>query len=228
MAYTYLPINLSTKNLTCLVVGGGAVALRKIETLMDYQMDITVVAPEIHDKIGYFAERGLVKTEQREYRSPEAADFGLVISASNNEEINQTVHDDARSAGVLVNVVDNPPLCDFTFPAVVRRDALSVAVSTDGKAPFLSGHLRSILETIFPEHWNKMMNLAGQFRKMVQQRWPDSIEQRMACFGRFVEADWKVLIKEKSDKDLDAVLQDMLVSGGSEPGAGDTAGGAGA
>jgi len=210
MAHTYLPINISTRDRKCLVVGGGSVALRKIETLLDYRMAITVIAPEVHDKIGYHAERKLLQLEKREYKSPEAALFNIVISASDDEAVNKQVYDDARGAGVLVNVVDNPPLCDFTFPAVVRRDALALAISTDGKAPFLSGHLRSILETIFPEHWTKMMQLAGRFRKMVQERWPESIEKRMACFGRFVEADWKMLVKEKDDQALEQVLIGMV------------------
>jgi siroheme synthase-like protein len=210
MANKYLPINVSVKNKPCLIVGGGNVALRKIETLLDYDVELTVVAPEPHDKIEYFADKVLLKLEKREYKSPEAGAYGIVISASDNPDVNKQVHDDAQGAGVLVNVVDNPALCDFIFPAVVKRDSLTVAVSTDGKAPFLSGQLRMILDNVFPEHWNKIMQYAAAFRKKTQARWPDDMEQRMACFGRFVEADWKTMIKEMSEEQIESQLDAML------------------
>jgi siroheme synthase-like protein len=212
MTNSYLPVSVSTKDRPCLVVGGGRVALRKIETLLEYKLKITVVAPQPQEKIEFYAEKGRLTLEKRKYKSPEASSYGIVISASDDKAVNKLVFEDCKRAGVLINVVDNPPLCNFIFPAVVRRESLTVAVSTDGKAPFLSGHLRSILENIFPDHWNKMMRLASVFRKKVQERWPEDIEQRMACFGRFVEADWKSLIKEKSDEELESELDRMLES----------------
>ncbi len=210
MANTYLPISISLKKRTILVVGGGNVALRKIETLLDYESDITVVTPSTIDKVGYYAERGLIKLEKREYKIGEAARFGLVISASDNEAVNRQVAEDSRKAGVPVNVVDNPPLCDFIFPAVVRRDCLTVSVSSDGKAPFLSGHLRYILENVFPEHWNELAGLAATFRVRAREYYKDNSEKRMAAYGRFVEADWKEILKKKDPDALEAELQRLL------------------
>jgi len=151
---TYLPIGISLEKRNILLVGGGEVALRKVETLLEYNTDITVIAPEVHDKIRYYSEKGILKLEMRTYESPEASDFGIVISASDSSEVNETVYKDCSKAGIPVNVVDNPDLCDFIFPAVLKRNCISVSVSTDGQAPFLSGHLRLILENVFPEtHW---------------------------------------------------------------------------
>ncbi len=206
MPHTYLPISLSLKNRKCLVVGGGNVAVRKVETLLDYESDITVIAPEITKKLEFFAESQRIKVHLRPYESPEATHFGLVVSASDDATVNEAVYDDCQAAGIPVNVVDNPPLCDFIFPAVLRRDCLSVAVSTDGQAPFLSGHLRYVLENIFPEHWTKMSQLAAAFRKDVQRHWQGQPEQKKAAFERFVEADWKEILKEQDE----AVLQDVL------------------
>ena len=210
MANTYLPINISLADRKCLVVGGGNVALRKVETLLDYQCSITVVAPSLQDKIEYHAERGAVTVIKREYTIGEAARYGLVISASDSEDVNKQVYDDCRAAGVPVNVVDNPPLCDFIFPAVVRRDCLTVAVGTDGKAPFLAGHLRHILENLFPEHWDKLMKLAAKYRERVQEYHHGNPEQKMAAYERFVEADWKAIIKEKNDDAIEGELQRLL------------------
>jgi siroheme synthase-like protein len=212
MANKYLPINISIKDRPCLVVGGGNVALRKIENLLDYESNLTVVAPEVDRRIEYYAEKGKLKLEKRPYKSPEGASYGLVISASDDNVVNEQVSHDCREAGVPVNVVDNPSLCDVTFPAVLKRDCLTVTVSTDGKAPFLSGYLRLILEDVFPARWNKIARLAADFRKKVHKRWPEEASKRADCFNRFLNADWKSLIEEKNDEqlleELDLLLED--------------------
>jgi siroheme synthase-like protein len=210
MGNTFLPVSLLAKGRSCLVVGGGTVALRKIDTLLDYGVRVTVVAPEVLDKILYYADRDRLTVEKREYRSPEAASYHMVISASDNVDVNRRVSDDCEKAGVLLNVVDNPSLCNFIFPAMLTRDCLTIAVSTDGQAPFLSSHLKLVLDNIFNNHWNKIARLAAGFRKQVLQRWPEDAERRAACLERFLEADWKELIKTSSDQQIADELEKML------------------
>ena len=211
MTYTYMPIGLSLKKRSCLVVGGGKVALRKVNALLDYDTEITVVAVEPHDKIAYYAGKGLIKLEKRAYQSPEAQSYGIVISASDDGTVNETVHADCKKAGVPINVVDNPGLCDFIFPAVVRRGCVSVAVSSDGKAPFLSGHLRLILESMFSEdRWEKIAGLAADFRVRVHKRWPEDPEKRGAAIAKFLESDWKELLRSSTDQELSRLLDEML------------------
>ena len=205
-----MPISVSLKDRPCLVVGGGLVALRKVETLLDYETSITVVAPHAHEKLEYHATRGRIALEKREYRSPEAASYGLVVSATDDAALNRQVHEDAKAAGVLVNVVDDPPHCDFIFPAVLRRDCLTAAISTDGKAPFVSGHLRLVLDNIFPTHWERLMRLAAHFRKKVRARWADDPEKRNACYTEFLEAEWRSILKELNDDQIEEELNRML------------------
>ncbi len=210
MAYSYMPVSFSMKGRSCLVVGGGRVALRKVETLLDYDTSITVIAPDVDPRLEYHAKRGRIVLEKRRYRSPEASEYGLVISAGDDKELNRQVYEDCRDTAVPVNVVDDPSRCDFIFPAVIRREWMTAAIATDGKAPFMSGHLRIILENIFPEHWNKLMKLAAVFRKKVQARWPGQPDKKNACYARFLEADWKSLLKEKDDEDLAGVLDGLV------------------
>jgi siroheme synthase-like protein len=210
MANTYLPISISLKDRPCLVVGGGKVALRKIDTLLDYESDVTVVAPEPVEKTEYYAGKNKIKLHKRSYRSPEARDFGLVISASDDHGVNTTVYEDCRVAGVPVNVVDNPALCDVIFPAVVKRDCLTVAVSTDGKAPFLAGHLRLILEGVFPERWSKLAKTAAQFRAMVQSTWQGQPYKKADAYERFVTTDWQAVLKEKKGEALRQYLEELV------------------
>ncbi len=210
MANKYLPISISLKARPCLVVGGGSVALRKIETLLEYDSRITVVAPEPVDKIEYYAGKEKLKLERRAYRSPEAQQYGIVISASDDNDVNEAVYKDCKAAGIPVNVVDNPAMCDVIFPAVIKRDCLTVAVSTDGKAPFLSGHLRLILEGVFPERWSKLAKLAARFRAKVQKQFKDQPERKAAALERFLNADWQTLLKEKSGQQLEQELEKLL------------------
>jgi siroheme synthase-like protein len=210
MANKYLPIGISLKARACLVVGGGNVALRKIETLLEYDSQITVVAPEPLDKIEYYAGKEKLKLERRAYRSPEAQQYGIVISASDDNGVNEAVYEDCKGAGIPVNVVDNPAMCDVIFPAIIKRDCLTVAVSTDGKAPFLSGHLRLILEGVFPERWSKLAKLAARFRAKVQKQFKDQPERKAAALERFLNADWQALLKEKSGPQLEQELEKLL------------------
>ncbi|RKX26848.1 MAG: hypothetical protein DRP45_02535 [Candidatus Zixiibacteriota bacterium] len=210
MANTYMPITLSMKQRTCLVVGGGAVALRKVDTLLDYETTITVVAPEINEKLEYYATKNLITVEKRPYKSPEAGNYGLVIAASDADGVNHQVRDDCVAASVLVNVVDDPSRCDFIFPAVLRRDCLTTAISTDGKAPFVSSHLRVILSNIFPAHWNPLMRYAAAFRKRVQEHWGSDAVKKEACFADFLETDWKTLLKNKDKEAIEAELISII------------------
>jgi siroheme synthase-like protein len=210
MVNEYMPIAISMTDRSCLVVGGGKVALRKIEMLLNYEPNITVIAPKVDDKIQYFGDSKKVKLKKREYKSPEASMYSLVISASNDEDINKTVAKDCREAGVPVNVVDNPALCDFIFPATLRRGNLTVSVSSDGKAPFFSSNVRKILEDIFPQHWKKLADLAAEFRKMAGEKYPTDSKAREACFEKFLAADWKELLKKKDRKEIKKEMEEML------------------
>jgi len=207
-----MPLSLRMKGRKCLVVGGGKVALRKVESLLEHDTNITVVAPECENKLEYHANRGRIALEKREYRSPEASKYGLVISCTDDTDLNLQVSEDCRSAGVPVNVADAPDLCDFIFPSVVRRDCMTVAIATDGRVPFISGHLNLVLDTIFPKHWEKLMKHATVFRKRVQERWAGDTEQKNACYGRFLDADWKRILESKTEEEVTRELDSMLES----------------
>jgi siroheme synthase-like protein len=210
MASTYMPITVSLKDRRILVVGGGNVALRKIEMLLDYDSDITVIAPEIVEKIQYFADKNSLKLEKREYQNPEASQYGLVISAADDRAVNKTVHDDCVAAGVLVNIVDNPKWCTFIVPATVKRDKLTIAVSTDGTAPFFAGFLRTLLEDAFPAYFGKVTKHAEAFRKDVHRRHKGSPEVIARCFDRFLATDWKKVVKEFNDEEIREELKKLL------------------
>jgi uroporphyrin-III C-methyltransferase/precorrin-2 dehydrogenase/sirohydrochlorin ferrochelatase len=210
MPASYMPICISLKDCKTLVVGGGEVALRKIEMLLDYESDITVIAPDVADKVAYFADKGEIKLEKREYQSPEASNYGVVISAADDRDVNKMVHDDCVAASVPVNVVDDPPLCTFIVPATVRRDQFSIAISTDGAAPYLARFVRALLEGAFPKYWGKVTKYAHDFRKMVYRKYRNEPENMARSFERFLATDWKKVTKELNEDQIKEELEKLL------------------
>lgn len=138
MPFDY-PVFLDLAGVDVLVVGGGPVGLRKATGLSEAGARVTVVSPEFVD--GF--ESASHHTERRPYRNGEAANFQLVITATNDPLVNAQVAEDARLARVWVNSADDPQNCSFILPAIARRGVIAVAVSTGGATPALAGRIRA-------------------------------------------------------------------------------------
>lgn len=142
--------SLVVKGRRCLVVGGGPVALRKVQGLLRCGAHVTVVAPRVCDEIralvpacGTRRGLGALGLEVRRYASPEAARYQLVISATGDADVDRAVYADADAAGVWVNCADDVANCSFLLPAVHRGRGVTVAVSTGGASPALAKWLRA-------------------------------------------------------------------------------------
>jgi precorrin-2 dehydrogenase/sirohydrochlorin ferrochelatase len=109
-----------------------------------------------------------------------------------------------------VNAVDDPPRCEFIVPAVLRRDCLSVAITTEGRAPFMAGHLRLVLDEVFPEHWERLMQLAAEFRTRVRKRWPNDDGKKSLCYARFLEADWRKMMSDLDDDEIEGEMSRII------------------
>ncbi len=141
MAFDY-PIMLDLTGVPVLVVGGGRVALRKIEGLLKAHAQVTVVAPSVAAAIHDLPVRVVV----RDYERGDVLGARLVITATDDATVNATVASDATRQGIWVNSADDPANCTFTLPAVARDGAVTVAVATGGASPALASHLRGELE----------------------------------------------------------------------------------
>lgn len=212
MPGSYLPISLRLEGRRCLIVGGGAVAYRKAKALAEQGADLTIIAPEHNAGIQQFADQGLLTVINRAYASPEAENYGLVICATDDERVNQIIYEDCLRAKVPVNVVDDPTRCDFIFPAVIRRGSLSLAISTAGRAPFLTKHLRSMLEMVFGPQWGPVTDLAEAFRAEVRRRFPDDPKKEQECFRRFLEIDWPALFISQNPTEVENRYRQLLDS----------------
>ena len=166
----YFPVFLDAKQLNCLVVGAGEVAARKIELLMKSPAKITVVAPEICDTVSDLAKREQIELHQRTYQEQDLQGKNLVFVATSDSEVNAQIHQQAQLRNILVNVVDNTPLCSFITPSIVDRSPIVIAMSSGGVAPVLLRYLRQKLEGWIPQKISLLGKFSEKFRDQVKQR----------------------------------------------------------
>ena len=159
---------LSLRGRAVLVVGGGEVALRKIEGLLAEGARVSVTAPEVVAAIQALADRGQIDLRRRAHRQGDVGGFTLVFAATDDRAVNARVFEEARDAGIWVNVADDPELCTFHLPARVQRGALQVAVASEGGAPFVVRRLRQMLERRFGAEWKEWIDAAARFRQDVR------------------------------------------------------------
>jgi uroporphyrin-III C-methyltransferase/precorrin-2 dehydrogenase/sirohydrochlorin ferrochelatase len=174
----YFPIFLDTTDLTCLVVGAGEVAARKVELLLKTSAQITVVAPWVCDTVQRFAKEEKIQLIVRPYSESDLTDKLMVFVATDNSELNAQIHDQARAQKILVNVVDNTPLCQFITPSIVDRSPIIIAMSSGGVAPVLLRYLRQKLESVIPQKVSLLGLFSEKFRASVKQRFNSVTERR--------------------------------------------------
>ncbi len=155
------PVNLVLTNRPCLVVGGGNVAIRKIEGLINSGAFVTVVAPEIRPEIAAMAN---VTTIERTYETGDLSGFFLAITCTDDPAVNHQVFIDGEATGAWVNSADDPINCAFTLPAVARQGDLSLAISTAGRSPALAMWLRRRFETEFDERYARLLDVLSTVR----------------------------------------------------------------
>lgn len=181
------PVMLDVDNRPCLVVGGGGVALRKAQGLVEDGARVTVVAPDVVTPLEKMARDNRLTLERRAYLPGEAARYTLVIAATDDREVNALVYREAREAGIWVNVADDPEICTFHLPARVRRGPLQLTIASAGEAPFVVRRLRQLFDRRFGEEWTEWVSAASRFRDRVRSCGLEPSE-REALFDRFFEA----------------------------------------
>ena len=157
------PVNLVLTGKPCLVVGGGVVALRKVQGLVACGAVVTVISPDVHPDLQAEPD---VTIRKRPYVEGDAGHgYRLVITATDDPVTNQQVHDDAEAAGVWVNSADDPERCTFTLPAVVRNGPLMLTVATGGHSPALATHVKQQLaDTYGGDEYRTLLELLAEAR----------------------------------------------------------------
>ena len=140
---------LKLDDVPCLVIGGGSVAERKVENLLEAKASVSVISPNITQALQRMIDKGQIEHERRIYREGDLEGFSVVIAATNSREVNAQIYREAVARKALINSVDDSEHSSFIVPSVVRRGALQVAVSTSGRVPYFARKLRQYLEGLF-------------------------------------------------------------------------------
>jgi len=167
-----LPIFLKLEGRRCLLVGAGAVALGKIDSLLKTGLRLRVVAPEARPEIRQLALEGKLEWVQRAFEPADLDGNLLVIAATDSPEVNALVHRGAAERGILSNSVDDIPNCDFFFGSVVNRGDLQIAISTSGQSPAVAQHLRREIDEQLPADLGSWLASLGHLRREVLEAHP--------------------------------------------------------
>ena len=188
----HLPIFINVRQNPCLVIGGGDIALRKINLLIKAQAKVDCLSPLFCEGINNLSQNGDVNLIQKSFESDDIKDYAIIIASTDDSSVNALISKSAKKARIPVNVVDSPELSSFIMPSIVDRSPVIIAVSSAGKAPVLSRMIRAKLETVIPSAYGVLAEIAGEYRQKVKDRF-SKIKDRRA----FWESIFSGVIAEK-------------------------------
>ena len=204
----YYPVNLDMTNKRCVVVGGGEIAERKVERLLECGAQVTVVSKSLTPVLKARKKTGQMDHIDRDYEDQALDGAFMVIGATNRNDVNERISKDAMTRGLLVNIVDDPDRCNFILPSLVQQGDLSIAISTGGKSPALAKKLRKELEKQYGPEYQTLLVIMGILRKRIlagDQRAADN----KAVFEDLVHSDILQAIREKDRGRVNTIIHDL-------------------
>lgn len=179
------PIFLKTEQLHFLIVGGGFVALEKLEFLFKSSPNakVTLVSPMVREETAAFIEDKNVVVIQRAFHRKYLKGKNIVIATTDKPNVNERVYNLCQKRNLLVNVADNPPLCDFYMGGIVTKGNLKVAISTNGKSPTLAKRMRQWLEGFLPEETDALLDKLYVYRNSLK----GDFEQKIKAMNTLTE-----------------------------------------
>ena len=202
----YYPVFLDIAGKPAVVIGGGQVALRKVEGLLDAGAQVTVISPALHPDLEALVAAGRVRHIAREYSPGDLEGCLLAFVGTDDPSVNAAVAREGKQRGVWVNAVDDPANCDFIMPGIVRRGDIILAVSTSGGSPAMARKLREDLEQFLTEEYALMLDLVAQVRRELCDR---GVKVEPEVWNAALDAEVKRLL---SQGHLDEAKQRLLRS----------------
>jgi precorrin-2 dehydrogenase / sirohydrochlorin ferrochelatase len=202
----YYPVFLDLEDRLCVVVGGGAVAFRKVESLLANGAIVRVVAPEISRSI--MRLQGL-EIRKKQYNKSDLKDALLVFAATDMEETNKAVSMDALKLNVFCNVVDTPSLCTFIVPSVVEKGPIKIAISTGGVSPALSKKLREELTVAIGNEYEILARILGRIRPIVVSQ-NGGTEAHKRVFETLINSSLPEAIRKSRKDEVKSILRQAI------------------
>jgi precorrin-2 dehydrogenase len=199
---SYYPIFLELNERRCVVIGGGAVAERKVAGLVQAGARVTVISPEFTANLAAWSQQQKIHAIARAYGAGDLAGYEIAFVATDDPQVNDAVYEEGKSCGVWVNAADDPAHCDFILPSVLRRGALTIAVSTGAASPALARTVREELESYFTHDYEIVAELAAEVREELRARGiaPGYDKWRQALTGELRQ--WVTRGKRRQAKDF--------------------------
>jgi uroporphyrin-III C-methyltransferase/precorrin-2 dehydrogenase/sirohydrochlorin ferrochelatase len=192
-----------------LVVGGGAVAARKVQALLEAGAQVRVGAPALHPELAALAQRGAVTHIPGRFQDEWLEGAWLVVAATDEEAVNAQVAAAASARRILANVVDDPALSSFQVPSIVDRSPLIVAISSSGVAPVLARRLRERIESLFDHTLGPLAELAARYRGRIRERRPD-LGARRRFYDWLMDGPVAALLRQSRPQDAEQALDGAL------------------
>ena len=205
----YYPIFLDIENKRVLVVGGGEVANRKVETLLEYGALVDIVSKDLTKKLSDLVEMGKVRYLGDRFLPHYLDGAFMVVAATDDECLNHEIGVEAKKRDMLVNAVDQPSDCNFIVPSVIRRGDLSVAISTSGKSPAFAKKIRKTLQSQFGPEYEIFLEIMGRLRHAVLKR-HFSQEENSRIFNDVVYSGILDAISRNDWQAVESLLQTLL------------------
>ena len=162
---SYFPAFLKLDNKKILIVGGGYIAYEKLDHLLDFTKDIKVIALDLSSEMSSRIEKENLNFEKRAYKEGDIKDFAIVIVAVDDISLQAEIFQESKMYNCLCNSVDSVDYCDFIFPSYVKKDDLTIAISTSGASPAMAKHLRRYLQNLIPTGISEFLQEMKQLRK---------------------------------------------------------------
>jgi len=209
----HLPIFINIKQKPTLVVGGGDIALRKINLLLKAKAKVDCLSPLFCEDINTLFKDGYIKLIKKSFEQADIKDYSVIIAATDDSSVNSLISSIAHDKRIPVNVVDSPALSSFIMPSIVDRSPVIIAVSSAGKAPVLARIIRAKLETVIPSSYGILAEIAGEYRQRVKDRFSQIKDRRAfwetAFSGVIAEKVFSGRINEAKD-DIEKQLNDSV------------------
>ncbi len=203
------PMNVNLEGRRCIVLGGGAVALRKVRTLLEAGAEVILLSPVASEELSGLARDGRIIWRQESFRQGELPKGFLLIAATDDELANRQAIDEAKAAGMLVNAPAQPELSDFSVPAKLKRGELLITVSTGDHSPACSRWIREILEDEFTEDFASWLEILSGLREELKEK-IDGSREREAFWRKALNREIFALVKQGELKQAEVRIRNAI------------------
>lgn len=197
--YYFAALDLSHRR--CVIIGGGAVAERKIDALIEAGAEVTIISPDPTAAIEHRAAAFEITLFRRPYRFGDLEGAWLAVAATDSRDINHQVYEESVQRHMLLNTVDSLQECNYVVPAVINRGDVRIAVSSGGQSPILAQKARDEIARVIGPEYGRLAELLGACRKDVHRILPDAADRR-ALWAQVANSEALAMVKQGRDEEV--------------------------